>query len=219
MGVKASREDEPSRWLRRSLVRYLCLTQVLVFRDISVPVRRRFPTLESLIDAGILLEEEKEKLDAIKLRYNKYWAPIRWIQAIALQARKEEKIYADLMYSKLCDEINRFRYSLQLLCNYDWVPLPLVYSQPDLVLPVMTMIQFLFFIGWLKTSLCIADNYDRVPEVQPDRFWRCRNLPPPSSEMPLVGSAVNAKYQFFCDFAHLRLCVCVSVSVFASYHP
>uniref|UniRef100_A0A183E4I4 Bestrophin homolog n=1 Tax=Gongylonema pulchrum TaxID=637853 RepID=A0A183E4I4_9BILA len=139
-------EDEPSRWLRRSLVRYLCLTQVLVFRDISVPVRRRFPTLESLIDAGILLEEEKEKLDAIKLRYNKYWAPIRWIQAIALQARKEEKIYADLMYSKLCDvrafhgqislEINRFRYSLQLLCNYDWVPLPLVYSQVSFLLVI-----------------------------------------------------------------------------------
>uniref|UniRef100_A0A915PD28 C-type lectin domain-containing protein n=1 Tax=Setaria digitata TaxID=48799 RepID=A0A915PD28_9BILA len=220
-------KDEKAKWLRQTLIRYLYLTQVFVFRDISIRVRKRFPTIDSMVDAGILLEEEKEKLNSIKLQYNKYWAPIRWIYRIALEARNEETISSDLIHWKLCNEIDKFRYSLQLLCNYEWVPIPLVYSQVvflavyvhffvclisrqfivsnnamlsdiDLVVPVMTMIQFVFFIGWLKVaqallnpfgdddddfecnylidkniaiSLCIVDNYDCVPEVRPDIFW------------------------------------------------
>uniref|UniRef100_A0A8R1XRX2 Bestrophin homolog n=1 Tax=Onchocerca volvulus TaxID=6282 RepID=A0A8R1XRX2_ONCVO len=245
-------ESENAKQLRRTMVRYLCLTQVFVFRDISVQVQKRFPTADSMIDAGILLREEKEKLDSIKLQYNKYWAPIRWIHAIALEARKNEIITSDLYYWKLCGEIDKFRYNLQLLCNYDWVPIPLVYSQViflavyvhfltclisrqfivnnntsisdlDLIVPVMTIIQFVFFIGWLKvaqallnpfgdddddfecnylidknlaTSLCIADNYDRVPEIRPDLFWRSHKGFFASTKAPLIGSVANLTYVF-----------------------
>ncbi|VDN88157.1 unnamed protein product, partial [Brugia pahangi] len=121
--------DENTKELRRTLVRYLCLTQIFIFRDISIQVQKRFPTIDSMVDAGILLKNEKEKLDLIKFQYNKYWIPIRWIHAIALNARKQEIITSDLLYWKLCAEVDKFRHSLQLLCNYDWVPIPLVYSQ------------------------------------------------------------------------------------------
>uniref|UniRef100_A0A914DFE7 Bestrophin homolog n=1 Tax=Acrobeloides nanus TaxID=290746 RepID=A0A914DFE7_9BILA len=44
--------DEETRMHRRNLIRYLCLTQVLVLRDISMRVRKRFPNLDAVIAAG-----------------------------------------------------------------------------------------------------------------------------------------------------------------------
>uniref|UniRef100_A0A158Q6P8 Bestrophin homolog n=1 Tax=Elaeophora elaphi TaxID=1147741 RepID=A0A158Q6P8_9BILA len=286
-------ESENAKRLRRTLARYLCLTQVFVFRDISAQVQKRFPTIDSMIDAGILLKEEKEKLDLIKLQYNKYWTPIRWIHSAALKARKDELITSDLFYWKLCAEVDAFRHNLQLLYNYDWVPIPLVYSQVvflavyvhflvclisrqfiisdntiisdlDLIIPVMTIIEFVFFIGWLKvaqallnpfgdddddfecnylidknlaeqlptnlnlllldcqnenlafsrvcvcwtTSLCIADNYDRVPEIQPDLLWRSRKGFPASMDSSSVGSAVNLQLELTVERANV-----------VNYHP
>ncbi|MFH4980356.1 hypothetical protein AB6A40_007065 [Gnathostoma spinigerum] len=46
-------DDVETRLMRRAMVRYMCLSQALVYRDISVRVRKRFPTYESLIEAVI----------------------------------------------------------------------------------------------------------------------------------------------------------------------
>ncbi|VDD90665.1 unnamed protein product, partial [Enterobius vermicularis] len=194
-------DDKETRLLRRAIARYMCLTQALVFRDISVRVRKRFPSYESLVKAGFATKEEKEKIESIKLKYDKYWAPTNWIYTLIFRARREGKISHDILASKLCDEIKSFRFNLQMLCNYDWVPLPLVYSQIDLYLPIMTIIQFFFFTGWVKvaqgllnpfgtddddfecnylldknlaTSMCIVDDEcGNPPDVVPDKFWFC----------------------------------------------
>ncbi|KAF1759734.1 hypothetical protein GCK72_016201 [Caenorhabditis remanei] len=44
--------DEKSRILRRTTLRYMVLTQVIIFRDISMRVRKRFPTLETVVASG-----------------------------------------------------------------------------------------------------------------------------------------------------------------------
>ncbi|CAL4222118.1 unnamed protein product, partial [Meganyctiphanes norvegica] len=43
--------DEKSRILRRTMVRYLNLSLVLILRSISSAVKKRFPTLEHLVEA------------------------------------------------------------------------------------------------------------------------------------------------------------------------
>ncbi|MFH4975841.1 hypothetical protein AB6A40_002550 [Gnathostoma spinigerum] len=222
--------DNETRLMRRTLVRYLCLAQVLVFRDISVQVRKRFPTLDSIVKAGFMMQHEKEKLEAYRIdEYDKFWVPINWAFAIVVRARKMEKIIGDTFATKICDEIKSFRSNLEMLCNYDWVEIPLVYPQVvfmavhvyfcvcligrqyvervsaanlvdmDFVLPFMTMLQFTFYVGWMKvaegllnpfgeddddfecnflidknfaTCLCIADEaHDDVPELKRDRWW------------------------------------------------
>ncbi|EFO12397.1 hypothetical protein LOAG_16137, partial [Loa loa] len=45
-------DDERSRKMRRNIVRYCVLSQALVFRDISMKVRKRFPTLDSVVAGG-----------------------------------------------------------------------------------------------------------------------------------------------------------------------
>jgi bestrophin-4 len=44
--------DERGRLLRRTLMRYAHLSSVLILRSISTRVRKRFPSLEHIVDAG-----------------------------------------------------------------------------------------------------------------------------------------------------------------------
>ena len=60
--------DERCRLMRRTIVRYLNLGLVLTLRLTCLPVKKRFPTLDHLVEAGILEEKEKEvKLFVVKL--------------------------------------------------------------------------------------------------------------------------------------------------------
>lgn len=109
--------------IRRNLIRYLCLTQVLVLRDLSITVRKRFPNIESLIDAGYLQNHEKDFFVKVNEEnvYSNYWIPINWIFSACAELRQETKIKADVFLNGLLGEVRLFRNNLQLICNYDWV--------------------------------------------------------------------------------------------------
>ncbi|PAV92046.1 hypothetical protein WR25_22704 [Diploscapter pachys] len=121
--------DEKSRILRRNILRYMVLTQVLIFRDISMQVRRRFPTLETVVASGIMQDAEKDKYNDTALKYNKYFVPIQWCYSLLYEARTQGKISADVMLNEIMKQIGDYRKGLGQLVNYDWVPIPLVYPQ------------------------------------------------------------------------------------------
>ncbi|VDM75930.1 unnamed protein product [Strongylus vulgaris] len=137
--------------------------------------------------------------------------------------------------SLIFQEIKLFRTNLSLLCNFDWVPVPIAYPQVvflavrvyfsiclisrqfilgenasnksviDLYVPFMTILQFIFFVGWMKvaeallnplgeddddfecnflidkniaTGLSIVDEtYDYCPPLFPDRFMDPNYVP------------------------------------------
>uniref|UniRef100_A0A158R478 Bestrophin homolog n=1 Tax=Syphacia muris TaxID=451379 RepID=A0A158R478_9BILA len=222
--------DEKTRMLRRNIVRYCVLSQALVFRDISLRVRKRFPTIESLITAGFMMEHEKARFEEFThFRYNRYWMPFQWSLSLCHEARMHQKIASDVLLEKIGEEIKKFRTNMAVLCNYDWVPLPIMYPQlivmavhtyflvcvfsrqfvitetapnkteMDIYFPLMTVLQFIFYMGWLKVAeamlnpfgeddddfecnflldknlsigLTVVDQgYNKTPNVQQDIFW------------------------------------------------
>ena len=50
---------------RRSIARWLVLTCALAWRDISISVRKRFPTLKHLITAGLMTEKESQLFEEV----------------------------------------------------------------------------------------------------------------------------------------------------------
>ncbi len=51
-------DDEHSRLVRRNVVRYACLAIVDTLCMVCTKVKKRFPTKEHLVEAGLLTEEE-----------------------------------------------------------------------------------------------------------------------------------------------------------------
>ncbi|CAG9539780.1 unnamed protein product [Cercopithifilaria johnstoni] len=200
-------EDEESRMCRRTIVRNACLAQCLVLRDISVRIRKRFPTMNSLVEAGFMTKNELEKFESFEISYDKYWLPITWSMTHVLDARRSGKVMNDLETIKLIDELKSFRECLQTLTNYDWVPLPLVYPQVitisvyfyfivclfarqhfraavtknlefhfDMVLPVMTMVEFLFYVGWMKVAMNLLNSFGEDDDDLECNFFIDKNL-------------------------------------------
>ncbi|EJD74825.1 bestrophin-3 [Loa loa] len=198
--------DDRARMLRRNIIRYCVLSQALVFRDISMRVRKRFPTVEALVAAGFMMKHEKEKYDAIQYRYAKYWMPFQWALSLCQEARNQQKISSDILLEKVGEEIKIFRTNLAILCNFDWVPLPIMYPQlivlavhtyflvgaiarqyiisdnarnksaMDIYLPVMTIIQFIFYMGWLKVAEAMLNPFGEDDDDFECNFLLDKNL-------------------------------------------
>ncbi|XP_019466534.1 bestrophin-2, partial [Meleagris gallopavo] len=81
------------------------------------------------VPVGFLTREERRRLDALRSPYNKFWVPCVWFGALAGQARREGRVRDDCTLKLLMEELNRFRANCSLLFHYDWISVPLVYTQ------------------------------------------------------------------------------------------
>lgn len=162
-------QDERGRLMRRIVMRYVCLCLTMVLSNISPRVKKRFPTLEHLVEAGLLEENEKcimESFNSKFTKYSKHWMPIVWASSIITRARKEGRIRDDFAVKTLIDELNKFRGQTGLLIAYgnlshipstfssfancsieyidfywtDTISIPLVYTQ------VVTLAVYSFFL-------------------------------------------------------------------------
>lgn len=63
-------------YFSRTIMRYECLSLTMVFRAIAPRVQKRFPKMEDLVEAGLLMKSELtiiEELDVKFPGYNKSW--------------------------------------------------------------------------------------------------------------------------------------------------
>lgn len=117
------------------------------------------PSPSGSIPVGFLTREERRRLDGLRSPYNKFWVPCVWFGALAGQARREGRVRDDCALKLLMEvrppqptprphkgpppthtpqslrslspfqELNRFRANCSLLFHYDWISVPLVYTQ------------------------------------------------------------------------------------------
>ncbi|XP_072505316.1 bestrophin-4 isoform X2 [Notamacropus eugenii] len=182
-------DDERGRTLRRTLLRYANLSSVLVLRSVSTRVLRRFPTVDHVVEAGFMSQEEQQKFESLHSDFNKYWVPCVWFTNLASQARREGRIRDDITLGLLLEELNKYRGNCSLLFHYDWISFPLVYTQVvtiavysffvlclighqfleedksgqevplDPYVPLTTLLQFFFYAGWLKVAEQIINPF------------------------------------------------------------
>ena len=139
-------------------------------------------------------------------QHPKYWLTLVWAGAIAQRARKEGRIKEDFAFQTIIKEINNFRVGCGMLISYDWISVPLVYTQVvtlavytfflaslmgrqfldpeknypghtmDLVVPVFTFLQFFFYMGWLKVAEGLINPFGEDDDDFESNFLIDRNL-------------------------------------------
>ncbi|KAJ8945000.1 hypothetical protein NQ318_010202 [Aromia moschata] len=159
--------DERGRVMRRTIMRYVCLCITMTFTMISPRVKKRFPTLDHFVDAGLLHQSEKEiiaDLDKKFPNYTKQWLPIVWGSSIVTRARKEGRIRDDFAVKTIIDELTKIRGQCGLLLGYDHISIPLVYTQ--------------------VSYLIVDEMHHEHPELVKDQYWE-QVFPP---ELPYPAS-------------------------------
>jgi len=127
--------------LRRSLMRWMNLAMILVLRSISSAVKQRFPTLDHVVEAGFMTVNEKKLFESVPANeFNTYWVPCTWFIFRLQEATKQGRLLNQYALESIMREFCEFRAKCGLLWCYDWVSIPMVYTQ------VVTLATYLFFI-------------------------------------------------------------------------
>ncbi|XP_006998433.1 bestrophin-2a [Peromyscus maniculatus bairdii] len=198
--------DDRGRLYRRTLMRYAGLSAVLILRSVSTAVFKRFPTIDHVVEAGFMTREERKKFENLNSSYNKYWVPCVWFSSLAAQARREGRIRDNSALKLLLEELNVFRSKCGMLFHYDWISIPLVYTQVvtiavysyflacligrqfldpaqgykdhtlDLCIPIFTLLQFFFYAGWLKVAEQLINPFGEDDDDFETNFLIDRNF-------------------------------------------
>ncbi|XP_062990836.1 bestrophin-3 isoform X2 [Elgaria multicarinata webbii] len=148
--------DEYGRLLRRTLMRYVNLTSLLIFRSVSTAVYKRFPTMDHLVEGGFMTPEERRKFDDLKSPHLKYWVPFVWFGNLAAKARQDGRIRDSVDLQTLMNVVTLAVYTFFFTCliGRQFLDPDQGYQghDLDLYIPIFTLLQFFFYAGWLKVA-------------------------------------------------------------------
>lgn len=97
----------------------MVLANVLCWRDVSEPVRYRFPTIDHLVKAKLMTEAEREMYEASSDKSVKWLLPITWVQN-EVQMDKTLTLPPPVVAGFLSN-LNSYRGKLRKLYCFDWV--------------------------------------------------------------------------------------------------
>ncbi|XP_061472709.1 bestrophin-2 isoform X2 [Rhineura floridana] len=174
--------DEKGRLYRRTLMRYCSLSAVLILRSVSIAVFKRFPTIDHVVEAGFMTREERKKYENLNTSYNRYWVPCVWFTNLAAEARKEGRIRDNGALKLLMEELNVFRGNCSMLYHYDWISVPLVYTQvaEQLINPFGEddddfETNLLIDRNFQVSMMAVDEMYGDLPLLEKDRYWDASN--------------------------------------------
>uniref|UniRef100_A0A914E064 Bestrophin homolog n=1 Tax=Acrobeloides nanus TaxID=290746 RepID=A0A914E064_9BILA len=92
-------------------------------------VKRRFPTMENIVESGLMTKEELDEYNSIESPHAKYWFPTEWAFQLLRKARTLNLIDSDIVYIHIMERLAKFRSSIMNLVIYDWISIPIIYTQ------------------------------------------------------------------------------------------
>ncbi|XP_024896810.1 bestrophin-3 isoform X2 [Pteropus alecto] len=130
--------------------------------------------------------DERKLFDHLKSPHLKYWVPFIWFGNLAAKARNEGRIRDSVDLQSLMTEMNQYRSWCSLLFGYDWVGIPLVYTQvaEQLINPFGEDDDD-FETNWcidrnLQVSLLAVDEmHMNLPKMKKDIYWDDSAARPP----------------------------------------
>lgn len=212
--VATLRKDVHTRMIRRTIIRYVNLGITIALLRMLDPVQNPYKTLEDLVEEGLLMDDEKKLFDEYRKKrtkkaidvkpkkkyiferseedcrprsFEEFWIPLTWSISLLNEARAESLI-GDLENKGMIEEIMNINTMCTKLICYDWINVPLVYTQVvtiavysyfianllgsqfiepekypdhniDYFLPIFTILQFVFYIGWLKVAVTLLNPF------------------------------------------------------------
>ena len=125
-------QDPFKKNLRRTVMRYVNLSIVLVLRLVSSKVRQRFPTYQSLVEAKLMLPHEVERLLHVDIctPHESTWTPLLWALKLLEIARTGGKITIEApVFSNLISTFEYIEINNRKLLNHGWINFPIAYTQ------------------------------------------------------------------------------------------
>ena len=105
-----------------------------MLRQISSKVKKRFPSYEHLVEAGVMTESEMKALERAQTMtdYPCYWVPVTWASALVQQAWQQEYIKEPGFFINLIRELANVQVKSREVFSYSFTCFPLVYTQVEL---------------------------------------------------------------------------------------
>ncbi|KAE9413600.1 hypothetical protein Angca_006233 [Angiostrongylus cantonensis] len=187
MMVSACLPGRENLLIRQAIARWSSLQAAVAWSGVSVRTLKRFPTEKHMVEAKLMTEEEYEMYTNCEAPHGKWFVPIIWIVNLIKKqyaAKKIDTIQMDM----LLRQVYSYRDGFAMLFVYDWVKIPLVYTQvvaiatygyfficligrqPKLdqksmekeitiLFPIFTTFQMLFYLGWLKVGQFLMNPF------------------------------------------------------------
>ena len=196
-------QDEFNKNLRRTVMRYVNLSTILVYRLVSRKVMERFPDYESLINAKLMLPNEVmrlEKVDA-KTPHESTWTPILWAMKLMTKARKEKKINIEPpIFGNLISSFEFVEVSNRKILNYGWVNFPLAYVQ------VATISVHLYFLASIfGRQFLVPSEDDGSSGIFPDLSIPFSTKAPFNQHTPDFYIPIFTLAEFFCYMGWIKV--------------
>ena len=175
--------------LRRTVMRYVNLSNILVLRQISLKVHSRFPTYRSMAEAKLLLDHEAIRLDKVdrKTPHESSWTPLLWAMKLLARARLEGKVKVEApIFASLQSAFDNLEANNRRLLNYGWVNFPLAYTQ------VATLVVSAYFMAILFSRQFLV-----LPEGLSNSKYFANATVPYSSQKPYDKMTPDVVFPIF----------------------
>jgi len=155
--------SDVSKWLR-TLTRYIVLAWMLGMRTTCQPLRKKFPDLEAIEDAGFLLRHEKEILYRVEAQEGSSkmcLQVINWAMLLVREGRDNGYFVNPNDAPRLLDPILAFKKSCSNVLKYQSTPIPLSFIQAvTLTVNIFAIVSLMGkqFVD-LKTKLMVIDCF------------------------------------------------------------
>lgn len=93
---------------RRTIARWCNLMSVLCWRNLSLRIVKRFPTMEHLVKAGLMNEDELKTYQTTEAPHGKWWLPAIWIANLLSKAH-DMRVIDPIQLRELMGELMTYR--------------------------------------------------------------------------------------------------------------